>query len=65
MSFGIALWTRDAAIKLKTDGIALTKNALTHIKSTRPISTSNSYAKEYGWEMGMANGKTEDLKWLL
>ena len=65
MAFGIALWTRDAAIKLKNEGIALTKNALSYIQSTKPISTSNSYAKEYGWEVGLPNGKTEDLKWLL
>ena len=65
MSFGIALWTRDAAIKLKNDGIALTKNALSYVKSTKPISTTDPYSKDTGWSMGLSNGKTEDLKWLL
>ena len=65
MSFGIALWTRDAAIKLKNEGIALTKNALSYVKSTKPVITSDPYLKDSGWSMGMANGNTEDLKWLL
>jgi hypothetical protein len=65
MSLAIALWVRDTALRLRQEGIDLTKRAIDGI-------TSNTYIGVYGgssvdsnpWEMDI-NGYKEDLsKWL-
>ena len=66
MSLSIGLWVRDTALRLRQEGIDLTKRALGGI-------TTQTYTGVYGgnglennpWEMDI-NGQTEDLtKWLL
>jgi len=65
MAFGIALWVRDTALRLRQEGIDLTKQALGSI-------TTHTYSGVYGansmddnpWSMTIG-GETEDLsKWL-
>jgi hypothetical protein len=66
MSLSIGLWVRDTALRLRQEGIDLTKRALGGI-------SNHSYTGIYGgnglednpWEMDI-NGQKEDLtKWLL
>ena len=66
MSLSIGLWVRDTALRLRQEGIDLTKQALGSI-------TTQNYTGLYGsttlqdnpWEMDI-NGQKEDLtKWLL
>jgi hypothetical protein len=66
MSLSIGLWVRDTALRLRQEGIDLTKRALGGI-------TTQTYTGLYGgnsmednpWEMDI-NGQKEDLtKWLL
>ena len=65
MAFGIALWVRDTALRLRQEGIDLTKQALGSI-------TTHTYSGVYGgnsmddnpWAMTFGE-ETEDLsKWL-
>lgn len=69
MSFSIALWVRDTALRLRQQGIDLTKQAIGGI-------VSNNYEGVYGgtsmtddvkrqWSIDLGNGETEDLTgWL-
>ena len=66
MAFAIGLWVRDTALRLKQQGISLTKQALGGI-------TSQTFDGVYGlkdmdrnpWQMQTGNGEFEDLsKWL-
>jgi hypothetical protein len=66
MSLAISLWVRDTALRLRQEGIDLTKQAIGSI-------SSQNYTGIYGtnplednpWEMDI-NGHKEDLtKWLL
>ena len=67
MSLAISLWVRDTALRLRQEGMDLTKRALNGISSN-----TYTYSGVYGsgnqtenpWEMNI-NGHTEDLsKWL-
>lgn len=64
MAMGIALWTRDSAIKLKKDGIELTKNALSNIQRPKFAYKNTSDADNY-WKMQTRNNENEDISWLL
>ena len=66
MAFAIGLWVRDTALRLKQQGISLTKQALGGI-------ATNTFDGVYGgsniesnpWAMKLGNGEIEDLsKWL-
>jgi hypothetical protein len=66
MAFAIGLWVRDTALRLKQQGISLTKHALSGI-------ATNTFDGVYGgnnvdvnpWVMKLGNGEMEDLsKWL-
>jgi hypothetical protein len=66
MAFAIGLWVRDTALRLKQQGISLTKHALSGI-------ATNTFDGVYGgsnldtnpWAMKLGNGEMEDLsKWL-
>jgi hypothetical protein len=61
MSWCMALWVRDTALKLRQAGIELTKRALDHAKSTAVYKTSHD---NNSWKMDI-KGKDEDLNWLL
>jgi hypothetical protein len=62
---GIALWTRDAAIKLKTEGIELTRNTLMNIQRPSTIYMNGAQQRNNQWSMTLNDKETDDLKWLL
>jgi hypothetical protein len=66
MSYAIGLWIRDTALKLKQQGIDLTKRALMHINKNQSVYNTKSGgpgAKAQS-QMRLSNGQTEDLNWL-
>ena len=63
MSLAIGLWVRDTALKLRNDGIQLSKNAINHIVKTDGLYTQNDVHKDWKWESG--NNPGEDLTWLI
>ena len=66
MSFSIGLWVRDTALRLRQEGIDLTRNALTGIKThSEPLGFgSGVQIEDNPWEMRTGN-ETEDLTWLI
>jgi hypothetical protein len=62
MSWCMALWVRDTALKLRQAGIDLTKRALNHAKST---GVYKSGQQNDAWKMNNNKGEQEDLNWLL
>jgi len=66
MSFAIGLWVRDTALRLKTQGIELTKKTLTRMMDNEGLYTNDDINKNDSWEW--EPGKTKDkesLEWLL
>ena len=64
MSFGIALWVRDTALRLHQQGIDLSRKALGHFgKSKGVYSSTKDTPKEWQWKSG--DKDNEDLTWLL
>ncbi len=63
MSFAIALWVRDTALRLRSEGIELSKRAIQGIGQNSGIYTSE-VQKNDSWEMDV-KGEKEDLTWLL
>lgn len=62
MSWSMGLWVRDTALRLRQQGIELTKTTLNHMRSTgvyRP-----SYSNTDSWNMDV-NGQQEDISWLI
>jgi hypothetical protein len=62
----IGLWVRDTALRLRQEGIELTKTALDKVKyaqSSMPVYT-NSKPMENQFEMEI-NGQKENIRWLL
>jgi hypothetical protein len=62
MSWSMGLWVRDTALRLRQQGIELTKTTLNHMRSTgvyRP-----SYNNTESWRMNV-NGQQEDISWLI
>jgi len=66
MSYAIGLWIRDTALKLKQQGIDLTKRALLHINKNQSVynNKSGSPMAKAQSQMRLSNGQTEDLNWL-
>ena len=67
MSFGIAMYIRDTALKLSQQGLQATKNALGSMTVNR-----TEYQGGYGFSQGSDNpyhqdmgGQKEDIRWLL
>ena len=67
MSFGIAMYIRDTALKLRQQGLQATKNALGGMTVNR-----TEYQGGYGFSKGSDNpyhqdmgGNKEDIRWLL
>jgi hypothetical protein len=75
MALGIGLWVRDTALRLRQEGIDLTKATLTHtdMKRSELQPFYKSRASELGhqtWTMptrspGFGQKSEEDLRWLL
>jgi hypothetical protein len=66
MSMSIGLWVRDTALRLRQEGIDLTKNALGSItQQNEPVGFFSGTAQEENpWKMKVG-GQDEDLTWLL
>ena len=63
MSFAIALWVRDTALRLRSEGIELSKKAIQGIGHNPGVHTSNTETND-SWEMDV-KGEKEDLTWLI
>jgi len=66
MSFGIAMYVRDTALKFKTQGMDLTRAMLSNIVSVKPNQqgayVANKYNNPYNMDFGQG---PEDISWLL
>ena len=66
MSFAIGLWVRDTALRLKTEGIELTKKTLTRMMDNDGLYNSNEPNRNDSWEWETGQNKEkESLEWLL
>ena len=63
MSFCQGLWVRDTALRLRQAGIDLSRQAVSHIKST--VSIYKPTNTKAGWNMKTPDGRDEDLNWLM
>jgi len=63
MSFAIALWVRDTALRLRSEGVELSKRAISGI-SQNPAVYKQNLDKNDSWEMDV-KGEKEDLTWLI
>ena len=64
MSFALTLWVRDTALRLRNEGIELTKRTLSGASSQR-IPIKPTYAND-SWEMEVGpNGERDSLDWLI
>jgi hypothetical protein len=61
MSLSIGLWVRDTALRLRNDGIQLSKDAINHIGRSDVMYTQNSH-QDWRWN---TPGGNEDLTWLI
>jgi hypothetical protein len=66
MAMAIGLWVRNTALRLKQEGIDLTKSMLsaTQVKQGNGIYTTN-YMQRNPYEMEVGKGEIENLKWLI
>ncbi len=64
MSFAIGLWVRDTALRLRTEGIELTKKTLSRMNDTEGLYTQDDINKNDSWEWDTGKEK-ESLDWLL
>ena len=63
MSFAIGLWVRDTALRLRTEGIELTKKTLSRMQDIDGLYTPDDQPNDsWSWEV---NKKQESLDWLL
>jgi len=72
MSLGIGLWVRDTALKLRQQGVNLTKNMLNNINrvggNVDPIYKPANLKAHEAWQMNIgksSSDKKENLNWLL
>lgn len=67
MSFGTGLWVRDTAIKLRQEGIVMTKKTLEYMQKSSVVynpATMGDKKMDTGWAQKMPHG-VEDLTWLI
>ncbi len=75
MALAIGLWVRDTALRLRQEGMDLTRASIGHINRNKiddsPVfKTNNSMNARKTWQMntgrtGQGNQGTEDISWLL
>jgi hypothetical protein len=69
MALGIGLWVRDTALRLRQQGIELTKLALNHTDySTTPFMKRGNLPNSMPvdpYQMQIGNMETEDIRWLV
>ena len=63
MSLAIGLWVRETALRLRQEGIELTKKSLSYFSSNEGV-YSNNTNKNDSWNMNVGK-ETEKLDWLL
>ena len=66
MALGIGLWVRNTALRLRQEGIDLTKNMLNsaHVAKYEGM-ISTGYLSKNPYEMELGKGDIENLTWLL
>ena len=66
MALGIGLWVRNTALRLRQEGIDLTKNMLNsaHVAKYEGM-ISTGYLSKNPYEMEIGKGDIENLTWLL
>ena len=64
MSFAIGLWVRDTALRLRTQGVELTKKTLSKMMDNEGLYTNDDIKKNDSWDWDTGKEK-EDLTWLL
>jgi hypothetical protein len=66
MAMAIGLWVRNTALRLRQEGVDLTKNMLgaSHVSRHEAMYTQNHLNKN-PYDMDIGNGNTENLTWLL
>jgi hypothetical protein len=64
ISFCTALWVRDTALKLRQQGIELTRRALTHTSKHSGVFKSNQSKATDAWKLRTGKGD-EDISWLI
>ena len=65
ISFSTGLWVRDTALKLRQQGIDLTRTTLGHIgKSSTGVYSNRSIGQD-PWKQKDTHGNDNDLTWLL
>jgi len=64
MSFAIGLWVRDTALRLRTQGVELTKKTLSKMMDNEGLYTQDDSRKNDSWEWDTGKNK-ESLDWLL
>ena len=64
MSLAVGLWVRETALRLRTEGIELTKNAINSMATTEPFYTledTNENSTEIDIEENNSNSESEIL----
>jgi hypothetical protein len=64
MSFAIGLWVRDTALRLRTQGVELTKKTLSKMMDNEGLYTQDDIQRNDSWDWDTGKEK-EDLTWLL
>jgi len=64
MSFAIGLWVRDTALRLRTQGVELTKKTLSRMMDNEGVYTNEDINKNDSWDWETGKEK-ESLEWLL
>jgi hypothetical protein len=64
MSFSIAMYVRDNALRLQSEGLAMNKSAINNIVNTKGAYKNNNFPGENPWKQKIGNDD-EDLTWLL
>ncbi|MBC8422072.1 MAG: hypothetical protein H8E03_01475 [Pelagibacteraceae bacterium] len=66
MSFGIGLWVRETALRLRAEGVALQKKSLAGIDMNPGVYVSENNPAKDAWNWDVGNKKdVEDLTWLI
>ena len=65
ISFSTGLWVRDTALKLRQQGMDLTRTTLTHIRRNQPGAYNNRNLGTDPWKQKDQHGNDQDLTWLL
>ena len=65
MSYGIALWVRDTALRLRAEGIELSKKTMSNFATPNQLMYTPG-GEEDAWRIEIGpNKENEDIKWLL